>query len=703
MVSVMQYLPRLKIILQSKLFVTISLIFLIIYILIFTKWITYDTKLAENTTKLSGNILSYMIDGNKLSMLIKAEEKIQVNYYINTLEEKEYLEENLLIGSKVELEGEIKKPYNNTIPNTFNYKEYLYNNQIYITFSADKIEISHQTNFLNQIKSNFMKRIDRVGSSRAYLYALILGEIGYIENDVYEKYQANGTTHLFAVSGMHISAFVLLLDSVLKKIHVKEMIANLMIISFLVFYMFLIGFTPSVLRGGLLYIFLLFNRKLKLNLKTINVLYILFFLLIIINPFYIYQLGFIYSFVTSFGLILFSNKIKGNAFQKLWITSAIAFLFSFPITIYNFYEINLLTILNNVIIVPFVTSLLFPLTLLTFFLPFLDPLLSLGIWVLEGVSHILNLFEINLVVPKINFIFIILYYLGIYLLYKGYKKSIFYLILLIFSYKLLPYVDPNSYVYFLDVGQGDSTLLIGEHQSYALLIDTGGEINFEQEEWEKRNKEYDKSSNMLTFFKSLGLNKLDLLIGTHGDMDHMGEAENIINHFQVDEVLFNQGAYNDLEQNLINTLKEKKIAYAQSKTEFNLGHDKFYLLNREEHKDENDNSLVIYTKLKGIRILLMGDAGVEVETELLEKYNLSNIDILKVGHHGSKTSTSSNFIDKINPKYSIISVGRNNRYGHPNQEVLENLKDTTIYRTDQHGSIMFKINEGKLKIEFCPP
>ena len=79
------------------------------------------------------------------------------------------------------------------------------------------------------------------------------------------------------------------------------------------------------------------------------------------------------------------------------------------------------------------------------------------------------------------------------------------------------------------------------------------------------------------------------------------------------------------------------------------------------------------------------------------------MDILKIGHHGSKTSTSSNFIDKIKPKYSIISVGRNNRYGHPNKEVLENLENTTIYRTDQNGSIMFKINEDKLKIEFCPP
>ena len=97
----------------------------------------------------------------------------------------------------------------------------------------------------------------------------------------------------------------------------------------------------------------------------------------------------------------------------------------------------------------------------------------------------------------------------------------------------------------------------------------------------------------------------------------------------------------------------------------------------------------------------MGDAGVEVEQDLIEKYNLQDIDVLKVGHHGSKTSSSKNFVNEINPKFSIISVGNNNRYGHPNDSVLESLEDSQIYRTDQGGSIMFKIKNNKLKIETC--
>ena len=99
----------------------------------------------------------------------------------------------------------------------------------------------------------------------------------------------------------------------------------------------------------------------------------------------------------------------------------------------------------------------------------------------------------------------------------------------------------------------------------------------------------------------------------------------------------------------------------------------------------------------------MGDAGVEKEKDILDKYNISNVDVLKVGHHGSKTSSGKDFIDEINPKYSIISVGKNNRYGHPNNEVLNNLSDSKIYRTDIDGSIMFKIKNNKLKIKTCSP
>ena len=161
--------------------------------------------------------------------------------------------------------------------------------------------------------------------------------------------------------------------------------------------------------------------------------------------------------------------------------------------------------------------------------------------------------------------------------------------------------------------------------------------------------------------------------------------------------------YNELEQNLIKVLDKKKIKYYSCVKELNIDDNKLYFLNSGDYDNENDNSSVIHTELNDYKFLFMGDAGVEVEKALIEKYSLKDIDVLKVGHHGSRTSSSKNFIDDINPKYSIISVGKNNRYGHPNKEVLNTLDNSKIYRTDKDGSIMFKIKDNKLKIGTCSP
>ena len=179
----------------------------------------------------------------------------------------------------------------------------------------------------------------------------------------------------------------------------------------------------------------------------------------------------------------------------------------------------------------------------------------------------------------------------------------------------------------------------------------------------------------------------------------MGEAINLVENFKVEKVIFNCGPYNELEQELIKVLNKKKIPYYLCISELNINNNKLYFLQTKEYDNENDNSNVIYTEINGHKFMFMGDASTTTEKEILNKYNLSNIDILKVGHHGSKTSSSKEFIDEINPKYSVISVGKNNRYGHPNKEVLSILENSKIYRTDQDGSIMFKIKINKLKID----
>ena len=189
------------------------------------------------------------------------------------------------------------------------------------------------------------------------------------------------------------------------------------------------------------------------------------------------------------------------------------------------------------------------------------------------------------------------------------------------------------------------------------------------------------------------------LMSPHGDFDHMGDSIYLINNYKVKNVVFNCGEFNELEKELIKVLDKTKIKYHSCIKELNIDNNKLYFLQTKEYDNENDNSNVIYTGLDGYKFMFMGDAGVEKEKDILNKYNITSIDILKIGHHGSKTR----FINEINPNYSIISVGKNNRYGHPNKEVLNNLDHSKIYRTDEDGSIMFKIKNNKLKIETCSP
>ena len=170
----------------------------------------------------------------------------------------------------------------------------------------------------------------------------------------------------------------------------------------------------------------------------------------------------------------------------------------------------------------------------------------------------------------------------------------------------------------------------------------------------------------------------------------MRESISFVEHFPVKNVILNHDTYNDLEQELIFLLKEKGINYLQNVTSISAADLQLQFLNHTMYDNENDNSNVIYLELGTLKTLFMGDASTKVETDLLKQYQLSDIDILKVGHHGSKTSTSEQLIEAITPQYAFISVGKNNRYGHPSKQVLNHLRQSKVYRTDEHGSVVIR-------------
>lgn len=689
---------RLKIILQSKIFIVFSILFILTYVLFFTKVVKYNSKYSDKTKNVSGIVIDFNIDGDKLNLLIKAQEKVKCTYYIKDEKEKDYLVNNLFLGTLVYLEGNFSVPNNNTIPNTFNYKKYLYNKKIYKIIEIDKIILDNsKIDMWNDIKNNIFKKLKNY-SSFNYLQAFILGDNSYIADDVYEIYRSNGVTHLFAVSGMHVSILVGFIIYILNKFKIKDILINVIVILFLSFFMFLTGFSASVIRAGLLYIFLLINKKIDLNLNTLIVLYLVLFILLLINPFYVFDLGFIYSFMTAFGLIIFNKKIQGGYIKKIMLVSTIAFMFSLPITLYNFYEFNLLTILNNIIIVPFVSIGLFPLALITFIFPFLDILLVYGIKILEFINSTLNVFSINIIVAKINIVFIFIYYIGVYLIYKKGYRYIGLLVLLVFIFKLVPFLDNNNYVYYLDVGQGDASLIITENRKDIVMIDTGGKIDFQKKDWQKRNKEFNLADNIITFLKSLGINTVDLLVITHGDKDHLGYAKDIMKSINIKALMLNNNQDNSLEKQLRQNVKISCKNIYQGKY-VNINNINDYI-----ESDENDSSLVLNVTLDNKNFLFMGDAPKKVEQHILKKYKFKP-SILKLGHHGSNTSSDFNFLNSYKPKYAIISAGRNNRYNHPAKETVDALNKLKIdyFNTQTCGTIKFIFRRNEEKIIFYTP
>ena len=676
-------MKKLKIVLQQNNIFYFLLIFSLIYMFIFINFINIKSKYNENDSSLQVKIIDYKKSDDKLVIYAKGKEKILINYCDDI---------NISYGDYIYVKGKLIKPKDNTNFNLFNYKKYLLSNNIKYTVKASNIKIlKRNKNIFYKLKNYIFFKIKSLDKSKKYILTFIFADKSYIDKEMYDNYQNLGISHLFAVSGMHISLVTFILLKLLEG--KNEVIKYLITFIFLMFYLFLTNYTISMVRACFQFILIFINKLFKLNIDNSNIVIFLFSVLIILNPYIIYNIGFLFSFSISFTLIKFKDMITGDFMIKNIKTSLLSFFVSMPILINNFFKVNFLSIILNIIYIPFVSYILFPLCLITILFPFFDSFTYFVINFFETITKFFS--SINLLtfsITKMNIILVIIYYFIFLWIIKSNdklkKKIIIVFIFIVFIINNNTIV--NNEVHFLDVGQGDSALIRIKNKN--ILIDTGGNINF------------NISKNVLIpYFRSSGVKKIDYLILTHGDYDHMGEAINLVENFKVEKVIFNCGPYNDLENELIEVLDKKKIKYYSYIKELNVDNNKLHFLQTKEYDNENENSNVIYTKLNGYRFMFMGDAGVEKEKDILEKYNVSKIDVLKIGHHGSKTSSDKNFIDEMNPKYSVISVGKNNRYGHPNKEVLNNLDNSKIYRTDRDGSIMFKIKNNKLKLKACSP
>ena len=690
-------MKKLKIDLPFKI---LFIVFTCIYCLLFYKYNKSKYKIDE--TNFKGCIKNIKIAGNKLSLIVHGKEDLIVNYYFETLEEKEAF--NLKLGDYIKINGVLNVPQKNTNFNLFNYRKYLLGKKIYYTLSAKEIIKYKNHNFLYKIKNIIISKIDSIPNN-GYIKSLILGDNNSVDKDSLNSYRQNGVSHLFAISGMHVIFIIKILEAIMNKIIKKEEIKYTIIFLILFFYSFVASFSISIIRAVLMFIIGKICKLLKYKIKPIETFIFTLCISLIINPYNIYNISFKYSFTVSLFLIIFSDLInkRKTYIGKLFMTSLIAFLASIPIQINNFFSINILSIIFNIFFVPFFTFIFFPITIIVFIFPCFSYFYSILINILETISMVLSNIKFGTITLCHINIFISIWYYFIILIFLKNSNYLygFILVMTIFIHTNINYLNKYIRVSILDVGQGDSILISLNYNKGNILIDTGGKASYVEEEWKQREKYSIAENTIIPYLKSLGIKKLNYLVLTHGDYDHMGEAINLINNYQIDNVIFNCGEYNNLENELIELLNKTDINYFSCINKLNINNHELKFLNTKEYDNENDNSNVLYFNYKKFKLLFMGDAGKIREKDILEKYNLKNITFLKVGHHGSNTSSSKEFINEIAPKYSLISVGRNNRYGHPKSEVLDNLLQSNIYRTDLNGGIEIKINNNKYQIKSC--
>lgn len=679
------------ILLQSNIY-RVTIVGVIIYALIVTLLPKYESVYKGSEEDFLCSIDNYKIEEDKMKLELVCKEKLVGSYYFKN-DEYKFFKEKVNIGNRVIVKGKLVSPKNNTVPYLFNYKKYLYNKRVYYTLKIDSIKILNEnSNPFIKLKNRVIKHVNSYKDS-TYLYAFILGKTELISDEVLTSYRENGISHLFALSGLHVSIFSSILLFILKKLRFKEILNYVLIFIFLLLFSFITGFSPSILRASLLFFLLSINKVFYLNIRTLDILYLVFIILVIINPFIIYNLSFILSFTAAFFLIFSSDLLKGkNYFVSLFKVSLLSYFASLPLSIYYFGYTNLLGTILNLVFVPLVSFVVFPLTLLTFIISKFYSILNITTNLLESLSLLFNKFKIIIYFPRINLIFVFIY-LSILMLYIKFKKKIclYLIIVLLIFFKIRPYMDNNTYIYYLDVGQGDSILVVTPHLKKTILIDTGGIVSF--------NENYKSNivkNKTIPFFRRIGINKVDYLFLTHGDYDHAGEANVLLSNFCVKKVFINKGNINNIEKKINN----KEVLTLKN---FVIDNIKVNSLNNNVFNNENDDSTILLFNIYDYKFLFMGDASIKTEEYLLNNYILPNVDILKVGHHGSYTSTSTDFINVIKPKYSVISVGENNMYKHPNKSVLDILDNTKLFRTDVDGTIEVKISKKRYKIKTYVP
>lgn len=653
-------------------------------------------------------------------IISEAEEKNYVYSYQAEIDNKKFIlyipkdVEKLEYGSIIKINAQYTEATRDRNYGGFNYKTYLRTKKIYGIFNVEDVEIvkNGSDNIIiklrKYIKSKLREKLKKENSELAI--SLIVGDRSHISSEVEDNFKKANLMHMLAISGAHFSYVILIATFISNRLQHKRLGQLIQIIA-IIFFMNLTGNTASVVRAGIMSILLIGSSICKRQNDSLNNIAISAIIQIINNPYIIFDSGFMLSYSGVLGIILFYKKISEHIHFKSIALTISANIFIIPIMIYNFHTISGSFIISNIcaswllgiiIILEFI-SLCIPIKLLYM-------ILDLLIMMLRKIAEICaNIPFAQMYVPRYAIFFVIVIYILIFCRKLKCRKYVYSFltigasILLIVNFTDV-YQD-RMRINFIDVGQGDSCLI--RYKGTNIMIDSGGSLSKN-----KDGKSYDIGENVLNnYLLNRGITRLDYIMVSHFDEDHSQGFVFLLKNMKVKSVIISEqyktsSIYEQFKQ--ICKKQNIQIIYVRSGDEIRIKDLAFKILHPKSKENQisenplNNNAIVCMVKYKNRRILFTGDIEKVAENEMVKEYtNGLKADILKVGHHGSKTSTTKEFLDLINPSVALIGVGQNNKFGHPNEDVIKRLeeKNIQIYRTDEMGEISVIIDKnGKIKI-----
>lgn len=653
-------------------------------------------------------------------VISEAEEKNYVYSYQAEIYNKKFIlyipkdVEKLEYGSIIKINAQYTEATRDRNYGGFNYKTYLRTKKIYGIFNVEDVEIvkNGSDNIIiklrKYIKSKLREKLKKENSELAI--SLIVGDRSHISSEVEDNFKKANLMHMLAISGAHFSYVILIATFISNRLQHKRLGQLIQIIA-IIFFMNLTGNTASVVRAGIMSILLIGSSICKRQNDSLNNIAISAIIQIINNPYIIFDSGFMLSYSGVLGIILFYKKISEHIHFKSIALTISANIFIIPIMIYNFHTISGSFIISNIcaswllgiiIILEFI-SLCIPIKLLYM-------ILDLLIMMLRKIAEICaNIPFAQMYVPRYAIFFVIVIYILIFCRKLKCKKYVYSFLTIGVSILLIVnftdvYQD-RMRINFIDVGQGDSCLI--RYKGINIMIDSGGSLSKN-----KDGKSYDIGENVLNnYLLNRGITRLDYIMASHFDEDHSQGFVFLLKNMKVKNVIISEqyktsSIYEQFKQ--ICKKQNIQIIYVRSGDEIRIKDLAFKILHPKSKENQisenplNNNAIVCMVKYKNRRILFTGDIEKVAENEMVKEYtNGLKADILKVGHHGSKTSTTKEFLDLINPSVALIGVGQNNKFGHPNEDVIKRLeeKNIQIYRTDEMGEISVIIDKnGKIKI-----